>query len=322
MHCERGGGGGGGGVEVLAAACRAVVLVKVGTSWGSGVLLTSQGHVLTSAHVVQPHVQAGVGGWAEQLGGTEAAGTGGGFGPARGVRPRLKPGLVVSVRTHEGSEHRARLLFFSTGAVDVAMLQIVGVEPGTVPCGVGDFLVPRAPGVPPPGEPVYVLGHALFPPSTRLGPTICSGIVSKLATQGARGVALIQSTACVFRGHSGGALVDGRGHLVGLVTSNAKHASGQIIPDLNFSIPVRLLAPLISFANGSGHAMACDAVAAADPALAQLWALETDSVPPQEREEQAQQVDRVQQFKQSLGDALAPTLTHGAKKAAHPPARL
>ena len=82
--------------------------------------------------------------------------------------------------------------------------------------------------------------------------------------------ALVQSTASVFRGHSGGMLLDEQvrfsvpslskrllsasvvfqGVCFGLITSNAKHASGQIIPSLNFSIPSNVLLPLVNYARG------------------------------------------------------------------------
>jgi S1-C subfamily serine protease len=61
-------------------------------------------------------------------------------------------------------------------------------------------------------------------------------------------VVLLQSTASVYRGHSGGMLVDCTGRFLGLVTSNAKHATGQIIPTLNFSIPSSVLHALVAHA--------------------------------------------------------------------------
>lgn len=48
---------------------------------------------------------------------------------------------------------------------------------------------------------------------------------------------MIITTADVHRGASGGAVVDASsGTLLGLVTSNARHASGETIPGMNFSI--------------------------------------------------------------------------------------
>jgi hypothetical protein len=41
-----------------------------------------------------------------------------------------------------------------------------------------------------------------------------------------------------------------QGVCFGLITSNAKHASGQIIPSLNFSIPSNVLLPLVNYARG------------------------------------------------------------------------
>jgi hypothetical protein len=43
---------------VVERAAQSLCLVRVGTSWGSGVVITNEGHILTSGHVVQPYLVA------------------------------------------------------------------------------------------------------------------------------------------------------------------------------------------------------------------------------------------------------------------------
>lgn len=68
------------------------------------------------------------------------------------------------------------------------------------------------------------------------------------------GAAMLQTTAAVHPGGSGGAVVDADGRLIGLVTSAARHSGGSMLPHLNFSIPVEALKPVFDFAS-SGNCM-------------------------------------------------------------------
>jgi hypothetical protein len=65
---------------------------------------------------------------------------------------------------------------------------------------------------------------------------------------------MLQTTAAVHPGGSGGAVVDADGRLIGLVTSAARHSGGSMLPHLNFSIPVEALKPVFDFAS-SGNCM-------------------------------------------------------------------
>eukprot|EP00939_MAST-03C_sp_MAST-3C-sp1_P004782 g4782.t1 len=76
-----------------------------------------------------------------------------------------------------------------------------------------------------PGVPVFCVGHALYGPSLRMRPSVTAGTISKCASAGAhsRPPSMLQTSAVVLRGHSGGALVTRDGaNLVGLITSHAK----------------------------------------------------------------------------------------------------
>jgi len=124
----------------------------------------------------------------------------------------------------------------------------------------------------------------LFLPNTKIQPTSSSGVISKVVTlldetshsnsatnnkiKESRPV-ILQTSAVVHRGNSGGLLLNKHGQLVGMVTSNVKlrtiptaeHSSndnnnkthpsssspGHVISHLNFSIPAVELAPIIDY---------------------------------------------------------------------------
>eukprot|EP00927_Polykrikos_kofoidii_P067647 TRINITY_DN63094_c0_g1_i1.p1 TRINITY_DN63094_c0_g1~~TRINITY_DN63094_c0_g1_i1.p1 ORF type:complete len:696 (-),score=96.72 TRINITY_DN63094_c0_g1_i1:247-2334(-) len=102
----------------------------------------------------------------------------------------------------------------------------------------------------PEGANVLSVGHGLFGPGCPwIGPSVSLGHLTVLT----RGLAtwmpaVVQSSACVHRGCSGGALVvegDMGWSLLGLVTTNVRTLKdGRVMPRLNFSLPVERLEPL------------------------------------------------------------------------------
>jgi peroxisomal leader peptide-processing protease len=55
---------------------------------------------------------------------------------------------------------------------------------------------------------------------------------------------LLQTSAQVHQGNSGGLLLNERGDFLGMITSNARHIENEksiLIPSLNFSIPIHLM---------------------------------------------------------------------------------
>ena len=87
---------------------------------------------------------------------------------------------------------------------------------------------------------------------------------------------MLLTTATVHPGASGGAVLEPDGSLIGLVTSNARHSkSGSTIPNLNFVIAAKVLAPIWHLATAGGPLSVADLqmLDVQDPALTQLWAL-------------------------------------------------
>eukprot|EP00929_Paragymnodinium_shiwhaense_P096590 TRINITY_DN58228_c0_g1_i1.p1 TRINITY_DN58228_c0_g1~~TRINITY_DN58228_c0_g1_i1.p1 ORF type:complete len:680 (-),score=125.88 TRINITY_DN58228_c0_g1_i1:12-2051(-) len=233
-------------------ARRSVALVWLPSgSWASAVVVSKEGHLLTCAHFLMGRS------WMESS--ENAAG-----GSSSSKAEPKKQGYELSsflpktcrakahIQLEDGSiryvEMEARVLFVSEGYLDVALLK-ADVPRSAVPPGDVAFLpLPWHPAeAPREGSEVWVVGHGLFGPGTPwTGAAITAGCISRVARNTTCGrPAIIQSTAAVHRGSSGGALVDAKScSLLGLVTTNVKHVDGSVMPKLNFSLPVLQLAPL------------------------------------------------------------------------------
>ncbi|XP_029305775.1 peroxisomal leader peptide-processing protease [Cottoperca gobio] len=88
-----------------------------------------------------------------------------------------------------------------------------------------------------PGESVVVVGYGGL--GRRCGPSLTSGVLSKIITLNDQPV-MLQTTCAVQAGTSGGAVVRTRsGELLGIVSSNTRDLAAKVTyPHLNFSIPV------------------------------------------------------------------------------------
>ncbi|CAA0825275.1 Glyoxysomal processing protease- glyoxysomal [Striga hermonthica] len=236
-------------------------------SWASGVLLNKQGLVLTNAHLLEP--------W--RFGKASANGDRIGTKFEVAIIPNTNdedssPDLVINERALSGhastfSNHRnvrvrldsmdpwmwtdARVVYISKGPLDIALLQL-----DIVPDQLCPILVDL--GYPSCGSKAYVVGHGLFGPRCDILPSSCLGVIAKVieATQSLqlnsdeKFPVMLETTAAVHPGSSGGAVVKSDGHMIGLVTSNAKHGGGTVIPHLNFSIPCAALEPVFNFSKG------------------------------------------------------------------------
>lgn len=135
------------------------------------------------------------------------------------------PADTITVRLTNGEEYKAELIGTDADS-DIAILKIdaTGLTPAI--CGNSDNLVV--------GEAVLAVGN----PLGELGGTQTEGIISALDREiDVNGVSmtLMQTSAAVNPGNSGGALFNMRGELIGVV--NAK-SSGTGIEGLGFAIPI------------------------------------------------------------------------------------
>lgn len=166
--------------ETIAAGA---VIVKSGGGTGSGFALSSDGLIMTAAHVV-------------------ASG-----------RPE--------VRTRDGKTFPARVVRVSNKH-DVALLSLGS--------SVSLACLSLEPAEQTPGSDVFAIGS---PGGEVLGFSLSRGIVSGLRT--ISDVPLLQTDASLSPGNSGGALVDQKGRVVGVVS---RKIAGHAVEGLGFAIPI------------------------------------------------------------------------------------
>ncbi|KAG8385530.1 hypothetical protein BUALT_Bualt03G0054800 [Buddleja alternifolia] len=241
-------------------------------SWASGVLLNKQGLVLTNAHLLEP--------W--RFGKTAANGDRNDTKSEVAIIP-TKESVRMKVETYNGKKsiHRntrvrldfmdpwmwtdASVVYISKGPLDIALLQLE-IAP--------DQLCPIVMDVdcPCPGSKAYVIGHGLFGPRCDFLPSACLGVIAKVI-EAKRSPAMLETTAAVHPGSSGGAVVNSNGHMIGLVTSNAKHGGGTVIPHLNFSIPCAALEPILKFSIDMQDRTILEELDKPNEHLSSVWAL-------------------------------------------------
>lgn len=170
-----------------------------GTSLGTGVVMSSDGYIITNAHVI-----------------------------AGGTR--------LEILFSDGQRLEALLAGYDAGT-DLAVLKTQPEAPLTpAQFGSSDSLTV--------GESAYAIGNPL---GEELRGTMTDGIISAidrdLSTQQGT-MTLIQTTAALNPGNSGGALVNAGGQVVGI--TNMKMASPlQPIEALGFAIPTALVKPVV-----------------------------------------------------------------------------
>ncbi|ESQ34025.1 hypothetical protein EUTSA_v10007180mg [Eutrema salsugineum] len=172
----------------------------------------------------------------------------------------------------------AKVVYVCKEQLDVALLHLEHV-PGNLQPIRANFSSPAL------GTSAHVVGHGLFGPRCGLSPSICFGFVAKvvhakmrLYTQSTSQKAtefptMIETTAAVHPGGSGGVVVNSSGHMIGLVTSNARHGAGTVIPHLNFSIPCAILAPIFKFAEDMQNMEILQTLDQPNEKLSSIWAL-------------------------------------------------
>ncbi|RWV80178.1 hypothetical protein GW17_00058588, partial [Ensete ventricosum] len=182
----------------------------------------------------------------------------------------------------------ASVVYVSNGPIDVALLQLDYVPCQLCPIN-PEFLCPSI------GLPVHVIGHGLLGPRSGekqlvrlyIWPSVSTGVVSHVVrvseplhieksgiveTEKGSVPVMLQTTAAVHPGASGGAVVDSDGHMIGLITSNAKHGGGRTIPHLNFSIPCAALLPVFRFSDDYDLSM-LKVLDEPNDLLSSVWAL-------------------------------------------------
>ncbi|EFJ42493.1 hypothetical protein VOLCADRAFT_119365 [Volvox carteri f. nagariensis] len=103
-----------------------------------------------------------------------------------------------------------------------------------------------------PGSPVWAVGHSLVGPAAEWPALVSYGCIARVVRVRSGRPTMIIATTTTHAGGSGGALLDARGRLVGLVTSNARHAGVTTLPNMAFCIAAEELEPVIRWAAAQG----------------------------------------------------------------------
>ncbi|WCJ27070.1 protease-related [Euphorbia peplus] len=272
--------------EPVEKAAASVCLITIDEGvWASGVLLNDQGLILTNAHLLEP--------W--RFGKTTVNG---GRNQTESAANKIEPNVVDKSKGYKFSlpynGHRririrldhvkpwiwcdARVVYVSKGPLDVALMELEYVPDQLCPIKV-DNACPSL------GSKAYVIGHGLFGPRCDIYPSVCSGVVAKIVKARApphyqslpegdsQIPAMLETTAAVHPGGSGGAVVSSEGCMIGLVTSNARHGGGTAIPHLNFSIPCALLEPIFEFAREMKNIALLEDLDQPNQQISSVWAL-------------------------------------------------
>ncbi|XP_056326725.1 peroxisomal leader peptide-processing protease [Danio aesculapii] len=123
------------------------------------------------------------------------------------------------------------------------------------------------------GEDVVVVGYGAL--GSRCGPSLTSGILSRVITHQSQPV-MLQTTCAVQSGASGGAVIrSDTGELLGIVSSNTRDYAAKVTyPHLNFSIPVTLLEPLLRRFAQTGDAAVFNVLDSAEEDVRKVWRLQ------------------------------------------------
>uniref|UniRef100_A0A673HJ46 Peroxisomal leader peptide-processing protease n=1 Tax=Sinocyclocheilus rhinocerous TaxID=307959 RepID=A0A673HJ46_9TELE len=125
-----------------------------------------------------------------------------------------------------------------------------------------------------PGEDVLVVDYGAL--GSSCGPSLTSGILSRVITNQSRPV-MLQTTCAVQSGASGGAVVcSATGELLGIVSSNTRDFAAKVTyPHLNFSIPVTVLEPLLRRFAQTGDAAVLKVLDSAEEDVRKIWRLQS-----------------------------------------------
>ena len=156
----------------------------------------------------------------------------------------VEGGDTIKVHLEDGTEYTATLI----GTDSYTDLAVIKIDATNIPAATlgnsGDMLV---------CDPVYAIGNPLGVLASSVSEGIISGLDRVITVEGQE-MTLMQTTAAVNPGNSGGGLFNSRGELIGIV--NAK-SSGTDVEGLGFAIPIdsakQIIADLIDLGYVTGR---------------------------------------------------------------------
>ena len=146
----------------------------------------------------------------------------------------------IYVYLNDGSQYEAALIG-NDPVTDIAVVKI-SADGTSFPCAtLGTSSSLRV------GQSVYAIGNALGELSNTVTEGIISGLDRDIEIDG-QSMTLIQTSAAINSGNSGGALFLDDGTLIGVVNSKTSGttSSGAVIEGLGFAVPIDLAKPIIT----------------------------------------------------------------------------
>lgn len=175
----------------------------LGTSYGSGVVLTTDGLIVTNAHVVT-------------------------YSQLEQTREFEK----VYIRFAHETDYRLVKIVMYDKALDIAILKLEGVD-NLEPIKLGDSSKLKH------GDTIYAIGNLSNHGISMTTGVVSIPNVEVSYGDVVRGV--IQCDLTISEGNSGGALVDGDGKFLGLTTFRLKDSSNNVVYGISYSIPVNTI---------------------------------------------------------------------------------
>jgi len=203
---------------------KSLVLLQFGTLWASGILLSNDGYIITTAHLLRTTNNNNID----------------------------VSYLAVTARIYCNIEN-TKLGFkwmpcdvkyvCNSSYMDVAILKLRNFDPKLhlEPIEVEDKIDPME------GEEAFVFGYPLFLPH-HIEATCTRGIISKIIRNDSGRPIILQTTAAVYRGSSGRLMQNKKGKQKGMVTTNLRvKQQDKIIGKINYSIPMEQIQPLLNY---------------------------------------------------------------------------
>ena len=222
---------------------------------GTGIILSSDGYIITNAHVIQTEVQEYVNSNSNNNFGSNRYNNyndifeyffGNGRGGSYQTSTKNADKVTIVLSNDENTEYEAEIIGADENS-DLAVLKIdaTGLNLTAAEFGSSDELTM--------GDKAVAIGYPLG-----LGLSTSEGIISglnrtlnvELANGGSAAMTLIQTDAAINPGNSGGPLVNDRGQVVGITSSKLVDSS---VEGLGFAIPISDAMPLISDLMNKGY---------------------------------------------------------------------
>lgn len=230
--------------EVIQRATPSVTLItsvfsESGKGTGTGIVLSSDGYIITNCHVIENSYQT-----LQSNGGNPFDNPFSFFGGGYETITKTERASEVMVTLYDGSEHKAEIIG-SDENTDLAILKIDAE--GLIPAVLGSSDDLKL------GERAITLGYPLGLGLSASGGMI-SGLEKEITAELSNGktaaMTLIQTDASINPGNSGGPLLNGRGEVIGITSSKIANSS---VEGIGFAIPISDAMPIFDDLMNKGY---------------------------------------------------------------------